>query len=87
MVDDFEMDARRRFPLVLNELRTLPDDGAATLVLPRALPTPNVTRVNHLGTYRAPTGATLVYFVVDTSGGSVGCVVNLGPETHLMQIK
>jgi hypothetical protein len=32
MADDFEMDARRRFPLVLGELRALPDDGAPVLV-------------------------------------------------------
>jgi hypothetical protein len=53
----------------------------------QALQVPNVTSINRLGTYQAPTGGTLVYFAVDTSAGSVGYVVNLGPDGKVVQIK
>jgi hypothetical protein len=40
MADDFEAEARARFPLVLEDLRGLPDDGAPVLVEgPQLLPT------------------------------------------------
>jgi hypothetical protein len=53
----------------------------------QALRVPNVTKINRLGSYQAPTGGTLVYFAVDTSGGSVGYVVYLGPDATVVQIK
>jgi hypothetical protein len=52
----------------------------------QALRVPNVTSINRLGTYQAPTGGTLVYFAVDTSAGSVGYVMNLGPDVKVVQI-
>jgi hypothetical protein len=53
----------------------------------QALRVPNMTIVNRLGAYQAPAGGTLVYYAVDTSGGSVGYVVSLGPDGKVVQIK
>ena len=53
----------------------------------QALRVANVTSINRLGTYQAPTGGTLVYFAVANSAGSVGYVVNLGPDGKVVQIK
>jgi hypothetical protein len=53
----------------------------------QALRVANASRIDRLGTYQAPTGNTLVYYAVDTSGGSVGYVVYLGPDGKVVQIK
>jgi len=53
----------------------------------QALRVPNISIVSRLGAYQAPAGGTLVYYAVDTSGGSVGYVVSLGPDGKVVQIK
>ena len=53
----------------------------------QALRVPNMTIVNRLDAYQAPAGGMLVYYAVDTSGGSVGYVVSLGPDGKVVQIK
>lgn len=53
----------------------------------QALRVPNISIVNRLGAYQAPAGGTLVYYAVDTSGGSVGFVISVGPDGKVVQIK
>jgi hypothetical protein len=53
----------------------------------QGLRVPNISIVNRLGAYTTPAGATLVYYAVDTSGGSVGYIISAGPDGKVVQIK
>jgi hypothetical protein len=48
---------------------------------------PNVSKVDRVGAYHAPSGGSMVYYAVNANGQSVGYIVYLGQDGKVLRIE